>query len=235
MTEINELCEAVKESKVLTARHLIANNAKCVLSKDLDNRTALHWAVSLSNSELVAMLLNPGNGVEVDIDELEDDAGWTPFHIAAAIGDLAILDLLLKHDPKPTVDQQTNNGSTAVHLATSKNHLEVVSLLIGEPNKASVRIKDKKQQLPIHRAASIGSIALINVLGPKSPINARDSSGWTPLHHSLAEGFGDAAVLLVKLGADPEIRNSDNERPIDVAVDDKIAKYFASEVAKLST
>ena len=38
------------------------------------------------------------------------------------------------------------------------------------------------------------------------------------------------AVLLVKLGADPNIVNNDGETPVKVAVDDKVAKYFTENI-----
>lgn len=238
------LHEAAREGKILTVKGLVAENPKLVLQKDLDERIALHWAVAYGQLEIASILLNPTkfqpdslptqqkvNQFEIEIDDFVDESGWTPLHIAASIGNLEVLQLLLSHEPKPDVNLQTNNGSTPVHLATSKKHFDIVKELVN--NGASVRIKDKKSQYPLHRAAAVGSLPLVEFLikDGKSPINAKDIGGWTALHHALAEGFGDVAVLLVKLGADYNVEDSDGLTPLKVAVDDKVAQYFKAELS----
>lgn len=56
---------------------------------------------------------------------------------------------------------------------------------------ASARVRDKRGQYPLHRAAAVGSVPMINLLVKnKSPLNATDSSGYTALHHAIAEGHG---------------------------------------------
>lgn len=238
------LHEAAREGKILTVKGLVSENPKLVLQKDLDERIALHWAAAFGQLEIASILLNPTKfqpesltkeqkikPFEIDIDEFTDESGWTPFHIAASVGNLEMLQLLLSHDPKPDVNLQTNNGSTPVHLATSKKNLDIVKELV--KNGASVRTKDKKSQYPLHRAAAVGSLPLVEFLvkDGKSPLNSKDANGWTPLHHALAEGFGDVAVLLVKLGADYNIEDSEGLTPLKVAVDDKIAQYFKAELS----
>lgn len=163
----------------------------------------------------------------IDIDELTDESGWTPLHIASSIGNLEIFEILMNHDPKPDVNLQTITGQTPLHYAVSKNNYQICEILIVKYN-ASARIKDKRGQYPIHRAASIGSIKLIELLvnKGKSQLNSKDNSSWTPMHHALAEGHGDIGLLLVKLGADPKIKDSDDKTPLDVSVDDKVAKFF---------
>lgn len=238
------LHEASREGKILIVKGLVSENPKSVLEKDLDERIALHWAVAYGQLEIASILLNPTKfqpaslskeqrvkSFEIDIDEFTDESGWTPLHIAASIGNLEVLQLLLGHEPTPDANLQTNNGSTPVHLATSKKHFDIVKELVSKG--ASVRTKDKKSQYPLHRAASVGSLPLVEYLVKegKSPINAKDISGWTALHHALAEGFGDVAVLLVKLGADYNVEDSDGNTPLKVAVDDKVAQYFKAELA----
>jgi len=69
-----------------------------------------------------------------------------------------------------------------MHFCASKNNIDVARMLL--THKASTRTKDKQAQLPIHRAAAIGSVPMVKLLiENKSPINAADISGLTPLHH----------------------------------------------------
>jgi len=71
----------------------------------------------------------------------------------------------------------------------------------------------------------VGSVPIIKVLleEGKSPINATDNDGMTALHHAIAEGQGDAAIFLLKSGADAEKRDSDGRLAIALVPDDKVS------------
>lgn len=80
---------------------------------------------------------------------------------------------------------------TALHFVASKSNLEVARLLIESKPPASARVRDKRGQYALHRAAAVGSVPMVNLLlKNKSPLNATDSSGYTALHHAVAEGHG---------------------------------------------
>lgn len=53
-------------------------------------------------------------------------------------------------------------------------------------------------------------------------MNATDADGLTALHHAISEGHGDAAVLLLKSGAEPDKRDSMDTLAIDLAPDLKV-------------
>jgi 26S proteasome non-ATPase regulatory subunit 10 len=78
--------------------------------------------------------------------------------------------------------------------------------------------------LALHRAAAVGSIPILKILleAGKSPIDATDIDSLTALHHAISEGHGDAAILLMKAGADLEKRDSDGNLAIDLAPDSKV-------------
>ncbi|KAK6455670.1 ankyrin repeat-containing domain protein [Scheffersomyces xylosifermentans] len=225
--------ESIREGKNLLVKHLIDENSKLLFLKDEDERTPLHWACSMSNLEIVEYLLKPRPGVkEYDIDELQDASEWTPIHITASVGSPSILDLLMNSTSEtPDIDLTTGQGTTALHLAISKNHYDLVKKLIID-YKCSCRIKDKKGFTPLHRAASIGSQPIVKLLVEKGKVNvnAKDNEGWTSLHHALAEGHGDVGALLVHLGADPTIVNDEGNKPIQVSVDEKVARFFKQSI-----
>ena len=116
----------------------------------------------------------------------------------------------------------------ALHFATSKANLSTVRTLIA--NKCSARVKDKRGQLPLHRAAAIGSTPIIKVLleDGKSPVNATDMDGLTALHHAVSEGHGDAAITLLKAGAEADKRDSNGVLAIDMAPDNKVSLFLSS-------
>lgn len=249
-----EIHRAALQGEILIVKGLLKSDPKLAISKDNDGRSPLHWAVSSQHTEIVKLLLNPssvdtdssisggnsqqagttttgGSGKKkslvIDIDELTDESGWTPLHIACSVGNLEIFEISMNHDPKPDVNLQTSTGQTPLHYAVSKNNYPICETLIVKYG-ASARIKDKRGQYPIHRAASIGSTKLIELLvnKGKSQLNSKDNSSWTPMHHALAEGHGDIGLLLVKLGADPKVKDSDDKTPLEVSVDEKVAKFF---------
>lgn len=84
------------------------------------------------------------------------------------------------------------NSQTALHLVASKSNLDLARKLLDlKPNPASTRVRDNRGQYPIHRAAAVGSAPMVDLLIKyKSPLNAVDSYGQTPLHHAVAEGHG---------------------------------------------
>lgn len=61
----------------------------------------------------------------------------------------------------------------------------------------------------------------------KSPVNATDNDGLTALHHAISEGHGDAAILLLKSGAEAEKRDGDGRLAIDLVPDDKVSLFSA--------
>ena len=80
------------------------------------------------------------------------------------------------------------------------------------------------------------------LLENQSPLNATDISGYTALHHgksfktplpsavneglAIAEGNGDAALELLKAGADTDKRDVEGKLAIDLAPDTKVSYGF---------
>ena len=84
-------------------------------------------------------------------------------------------------------------------------------------------MKDKRGQLALHRAAAIGSVPLVKLLlDNKSPLNATDISGYTALHHAIAEGHGDTAIFIIRAGSETDKRDVDGNLAIDLAPDTKV-------------
>lgn len=115
------------------------------------------------------------------------------------------------------------SGQTALHFTASKNNLDVARRLLDAKPPASARVKDKRGQYAIHRAAAVGSAPMVELLlKNKSPINATDVAGQTPLHHAIAEGHGDTAVALLKAGAETDKKDVDGFLAMDLAPDAQV-------------
>ncbi|KNG82173.1 proteasome regulatory particle subunit (Nas6) [Aspergillus nomiae NRRL 13137] len=217
------LHEAAREGKTQVAESLLNANPKLANVKDDDDRLPIHWAVAYNRLPIVELLVATKN-FDPDV---EDGSGWTPLMIAASLknaeGD-PIVDLLLKKGAD--VNVTSNSGQNALHFATSKASLSTVRTLIA--NKCSARVKDKRGQLALHRAAAIGSSPIIKVLlqDGKSPINAADVDGLTALHHAISEGHGEAAITLLKAGAETDKKDVNGTLAIDMAPDTSVRTYI---------
>ncbi|KAB8257712.1 ankyrin repeat-containing domain protein [Aspergillus pseudonomiae] len=217
------LHEAAREGKTQVAESLLNANPKLASVKDDDNRLPIHWAVAYNRLPIVELLVATKN-FDPDV---EDGSGWTPLMIAASLknaeGD-PIIDLLLKKGAD--VNVTSNSGQNALHFATSKASLSTVRTLIA--NKCSARVKDKRGQLALHRAAAIGSSPIIKVLlqDGKSPVNAADVDGLTALHHAISEGHGEAAITLLKAGAETDKKDANGTLAIDMAPDTSVRTYI---------
>jgi len=98
----------------------------------------------------------------------------------------------------------------------------------------------------------VGSVPIVELLlKNKSPLNATDVAGQTPLHHAIAEGhgmfliflliallndadfmIGDTAVALLKAGAETDKKDVDGCLAIDLAPDSQV-KAPTLEMKKL--
>ncbi|KAJ5091818.1 hypothetical protein NUU61_006688 [Penicillium alfredii] len=221
------LHEAAREGRIQVAESLLNANPKSAVTKDDDERLPIHWAVAYNRLPIVELLVAHKN-FDPDV---EDGSGWTPLMIAASLRDAAgdpIIDLLLKKGADVNVKSTTGQviGQNALHFASSKANISTVRTLIA--NKCSARVKDVRGQLALHRAAAVGSVPIMKTLldEGKSPINATDGDGLTALHHAISEGHGDAAILLLKAGAEAEKRDNDGRLAIDLVPDPKVKQYI---------
>ncbi|KAL4976816.1 ankyrin repeat-containing domain protein [Aspergillus desertorum] len=217
------LHEAAREGNLSLAESLLNANPKLATTKDDDDRLPIHWAVAYNRLPIVELLVSTK-----DFDpDVEDGSCWTPLMIAASLknseGD-PIIELLLRKGADVNVKSVT--GQNALHFATSKANISTVRTLL--ENKCSARVKDKRGQLPLHRAAAIGSSPIIQVLlkEGRSPVNATDNDGLTALHHAVSEGHGDAALTLLKAGAEADKKDASGMLAIDMAPDKKVRNYI---------
>ncbi|KFY89873.1 hypothetical protein V500_05437 [Pseudogymnoascus sp. VKM F-4518 (FW-2643)] len=223
-----EIHEAARNGRTNVVESLLNANSKLATLKDDDDRLPLHWAVAQGHLDVVSLLAQ-----RKDFDpDTQDGAGWTPLMIAVSLREGEdIVKLLLSKGAD--VSETNNNGQTAIFFATSKNNLDIAKALLENKPPASVRVKDKRGQYPIHRAASIGSVPLVELLlKNRSPLNATDSAGYTPLHHAIAEGHGDTALALLKAGAETDKKDVDGFLAIDLAPDGKVRKFILESIER---
>ncbi|XP_068093379.1 oxysterol-binding protein-related protein 1 isoform X1 [Hyperolius riggenbachi] len=164
----------------------------------------LHLACYFGHREVVEDLLKAGAHVNV-----LNDMGDTPLHRAAFTGRKEIVILLLESNSDTTIIN--GGGQTAADVAQDK---EVKAML-----EAAQRTQERKLEDVLLAAAREGDIAaLTDLLNRARPpdINCTDQLGNTPLHCAAYRGMKPCVLKLLKTGADVNIKNQNDQKPVDL-------------------
>ena len=193
---------------------LLADGANPDL-KDPDGDTALHLATRAGLARMISILL----AADADPD-LQDRRGDGALHLALRDQADGLVSLLLSANAN--VNLQDGGGETPLHLETRAGRLGMVSLFL--ERGANPDIANGRGETPLHLAArdsAFGIVKLLLVRGAN--VNATSFYGNTALHRAVRLSDEAANVALVSLlldkGANPNIRNRDGWRPLDLAYD----------------
>ncbi|XP_069906477.1 oxysterol-binding protein-related protein 1 isoform X3 [Oryctolagus cuniculus] len=146
-------------------------------------------------------------GAEVNV---LNDMGDTPLHRAAFTGRKELVMLLLEYNADTTV--VNGNGQTAkeaTHDKEIRNMLEAVE-----------RTQQRKFEELLLAAAREGKTSELTALlnRPNPPdVNCSDQLGNTPLHCAAYRAHKQCALKLLKSGADPNLKNKNEQKPLDLA------------------
>ena len=167
----------------------------------LDNTTGLQVAAMLleKGADVNAQLkLRPQyrNGVFDRGGDQVLSTGATPLLLAAKVGDIEAMKLLLEH--KPLVDLPTATGVTPLMAAAGMGHSF-------NPTRGRFKTDDEAAE----------AVKLLQEAG--ASINGHDKNGLTALHSAAAHGWNDTIKLLVADGADLQPKDGKGLTPIDHA------------------
>ena len=197
-----------------------------VLATDLDpsiinrtdgnGQTPLHLAVALGAEVIAEDLLNHGG--DANAKNLE---GFSPWHIAAANGNLSMVRMFLKQPAErlhvnsqvSATDNQEQNpdgssarvnltmhGATSLHLAALNGHAEIVKSIIGD-GRCRKLIEDRSGMTEFHQACKLGQLDVVKLLIDTSAKYVRQPSkknGSIGFHLACryASGYEVAKFLL---------------------------------------
>ncbi|XP_068955907.1 oxysterol-binding protein-related protein 1 isoform X2 [Petaurus breviceps papuanus] len=197
--EVRKLLETVERKEVVA-------NINCKgRSKSNLGWTPLHLACYFGHGQVVQDLLKAGAEVNV-----LNDMGDTPLHRAAFTGRKELVMLLLEHNADAAV--VNGSGQTAKEVTHDK---EIRNML-----EAVERTQQRKFEELLLEAAREGNTAGLTTLlnRPNPPnVNCSDQMGNTPLHCAAYRAHKQCALKLLKSGADPNLRNKNDQRPLDLA------------------
>ncbi|CAK6448052.1 unnamed protein product [Pipistrellus nathusii] len=175
----------------------------------------LHLACYFGHRQVVQDLLQAGAEVNV-----LNDMGDTPLHRAAFTGRKELVMLLLEYNADPTIVNGSGQRAKEVtHDKEIRNMLEAVE-----------RTQQRKLEELLLEAAREGKTAELTALlnGPNPPdINCADQLGNTPLHCAAYRAHRHCVLALLKGGADPSLRNRNDQKPLQLAQGAEVKQLLA--------
>jgi len=116
-------------------------------------------------------------------------------------GDRLAVERFLDRDPSGAAARD-RDGISAVMHALYRGQRPIAELL-------AARLEEDGRELNLFEAASIGRVATVERLlgGDPALAGSWSSDGFTALHYAAFFGGGDAAAMLLRGGADPDLRS----------------------------
>jgi len=191
--------------------------AELLLSKGADvnakhwaGDTALHIASSRGHNGMAQLLISKGADVNA-----KNAAGGTPLHYVARSmsASTEVIELLIAKGAD--VNSKNNDGKTPVDAAMTRNRRNIVELLI-----------EKGADVTIHLAVFAGDIDKVrSFIESGVSVDAKDRTGFTPLHWAARTGHTNVAECLIANGAN--VNAGDDSTPLQEAA------YYSKEMVEL--
>ncbi len=191
---------AIRQYKQRIAKENIESNNYSILFSDL------HKAARYGNHQSISASAQ-GSNVTIK----DSQYGLTPLHVAAEWGNPFCIHALF--DKGAEVNAQDNHGATPLFYAQDT---ETMRALMN--HKANPNAQDFLGRTPLHifcQDQRTDLEALNALLDYRNffngryyeiDVNKQDALGATPLHYAASEGASRAIEILIKAGADTEIR-----------------------------
>ena len=165
---------------------------------DSDGWSVLHTAAEGGNAQVVREVLSTG----CDMNAADND-GMTPLHVAAVKGCTEAALELIRHGAQKAI--VAGRAGTPLHQAAGYGHVSTVKAMLeaGCP----VDVVDSDGWVVLHFAAFGGNAEVIReVCSTGCDINVLTGiDGETPLHMAVEDGHTEAALELIRHGAEKAI------------------------------
>jgi ankyrin repeat protein len=151
------------------------------------------------------------------VQNVPDKDGFTPLYVACRHGNVALTELLLRYGALPDA-VGFEGGETALHAAARSHNVGVLKRLLdagATVDKPALR----GAYTALHCAASTGEEATRVLLERGANVNAQGRLGSTPLMCAVAAGHLTIVSLLLRGGADANLKNAEQKTAWYIAVE----------------
>ncbi|GBM85189.1 Ankyrin-3 [Araneus ventricosus] len=162
--------------------------------------TALHYAVTGNQPGVCEFLIRKG----LDVNAV-DSNGFSPLHLAAYIGNVNVIRTLLQNGARHNALNSNGDTPLLVAISSRQNNDDVLHLLITvELLFQSVRenVQDDRIEVPLTECGCI---------------NVKDERNFALLHYAARNGCELVVNILLRLGANPNVRGEKGVTPLHCA------------------
>jgi ankyrin repeat protein len=152
-----DIFAAAKAGNLEAVKKFLEDNPALLNAKTKLGDTALHWAASCRQVEVVRFLLSKSPDLEA-----RNITGSTPLHVACRAGNKAIVELLIAAKAQVNAKSGDEDEETALHIAVRKNDIETAQVLL--EHKADVQAKTAGGRTPMDLATKNGRSTMIKLL-----------------------------------------------------------------------
>jgi ankyrin repeat protein len=207
------LITAIRKNDLATARHLLNRN---VSPDEPYSDPPLSVAIRHQRLDIVQLLY------EHNVKGFMDEFNRTEIHVAARVGNLAILEFIWnklkpRHQHDGFLHRADLDGMTPLHYGAASGSLDCVRFLLREG--ADVNSCPEHGMTPLHYAAkSPNAREIIEVLVQAgAQVDAAASNGESALFGAVESDDKDAVAALLRAGASVTLRNQYNETVLHTA------------------
>ncbi|XP_069771237.1 protein phosphatase 1 regulatory subunit 16A [Narcine bancroftii] len=198
------LLEAASRNDLEEVRQLLQEG----ISPDLyneDGLTALHQCCIDDHREMVKLLLDAGANVNACDSEL-----WTPLHAAATCAHLQLVQHLLDHGADLLAVNA--DGNMPYDLCDDEVTLDCIEIAMAQQGVTQEKIDECRVAT---EQWMIGDIR--KLVESQSDLNSQNELGACLFHVAAANGYTEAAELLLTHGARVEVKDADGWEPLHAA------------------
>ncbi|KAL7891086.1 hypothetical protein AOLI_G00005620 [Acnodon oligacanthus] len=198
------LLEASARNDLEEVRYLLKNSVNPDLCNE-DGLTAMHQCCIDNYEDMVRLLLSRGASVNAQDNEL-----WTPLHAAATCGHTGLVKILIQHGADLLA--VNSDGNMPYDLCEDDSSLDIIETAMANRGITQEMINETRAAV---ERRMLGDIQ--NILHNGEDLNQHDSQGTSLLHIAAANGYMQAAELLLEGGAKMDLRDSDGWQPLHAA------------------
>jgi ankyrin repeat protein len=244
-----QLSDAIKSGRRDAAVDMIAKKSADINAAEADGSTALLWAASMNDADLVSRLLKAGANPNV-----QNKLGSTPLAEAAFNANTDIVKALLNAGADP--NKAGPDGQTPLMLISRTSNLAAAKLLLDKGANANAKEGQREQTALMWAAAASQGPIVRELLAHGAEVDARSATdlmtplvsgepraqprppgGMTAMLFSVREGCMDCVKALVEKGAKLDLPDPEGVTPLIAAIFNAhfdVAKYLIDKGANIN-